>query len=139
MRRVPRPVNVRHSSPHLSGRGLITALPSGGHCGDHRAICSRCRVLSLVPLHSDFDSLNGDESFNGHRIHPLGTNRQNHCAELLGQFVPISAEQPMPWCSCRIRTASSSPSTPQLAVREPRMMSAGVLSLCPRRGAAVAA
>jgi PRC-barrel domain len=37
----------------------------------------------LVPLHSDFDSLNGDESFNGHRIHPLGTNRQNHCAELL--------------------------------------------------------
>ena len=30
-----------------SGRSLITALPNGGRRGDHRALCSRCRVPSL--------------------------------------------------------------------------------------------
>jgi putative tryptophan/tyrosine transport system substrate-binding protein len=38
--------------------------------------------------------LNGDESFNGHRIHPLGTNRQNHCAELLVRYGFIVCDDP---------------------------------------------
>src|SRR6516164_2602168 len=46
---------LRHSSSHLSGRGLITALPNGGRCGDYRAVCSR-RVPSLgqfVPISTE--------------------------------------------------------------------------------------
>jgi|SRR5271166_7162310 len=41
----PRP-GIRHVSPHPD-QGLSTALPSGGHCGDHLALCSGYTPPSL--------------------------------------------------------------------------------------------
>jgi hypothetical protein len=41
----PRP-GIRHVSPHPD-QGLSTALPSGGHCGDHLALCSASTPPSL--------------------------------------------------------------------------------------------
>jgi hypothetical protein len=47
IRIVPRPAYGCHSSPHLSGRGLITALPNGGHCGGQHQLCCASIRLSL--------------------------------------------------------------------------------------------
>ena len=41
----PRP-GIRHVSPHPD-QGLITALPNGGRCGDHLALCSASTPPSL--------------------------------------------------------------------------------------------
>jgi hypothetical protein len=60
---VPQPGVVRLSSLHLSGRGVITALSSGGHCGGHRTVCSRGRVPSLGAICLDTMFQVGSASF----------------------------------------------------------------------------